>query len=455
MAGRVFIGSCVMSDRSTWGSRLGFVLASAGAAVGLGAIWKFPYLVGSNGGSAFLFPFIVLTFTIGLVLLIAELTVGRAGAGCIVTAFRKLGGKNWGRAGYLGVITGFLILSFYSAIGGWTIAYFVNACLGAGLVADQAQLGAHFASISGDPELAIGYQALFLIITAWVVAYGVSSGIERLSKVLMPLLFILMLIIIVRSLFLPGAFQGIEYLFSWNPQAFTFDALLSTMGFTFFSLCLGSGCMLTYGSYLCSKVDLIGSSAWIAFLTIISSLLGALMVMPAVFAFGLDPSAGPGLTFVTMPAIFAQMPLGNFFAITFYACLLVAAITSSVSMLEIDVAFLHDEWKWSRPKAVVVTTVGLMIVGSFSALSFGPLADTKWLGKTFFDWIDYLTSNISLPIGGLMIAVLSSWIAWPQIKPFISGNKSHLHSETTYSILRWSIAIFAPILVITVLISGI
>ena len=156
-----------MSDRSTWGSRLGFVLASAGAAVGLGAIWKFPYLVGSNGGSAFLFPFIVLTFTIGLVLLIAELTIGRAGAGCIVTAFRKLGGKNWGRAGYLGVITGFLILSFYSAIGGWTIAYFVNACLGAGLVADQAQLGAHFASISGDPELAIGYQALFLIITAY------------------------------------------------------------------------------------------------------------------------------------------------------------------------------------------------------------------------------------------------------------------------------------------------
>ena len=213
--------------------------------------------------------------------------------------------------------------------------------------------------------------------------------------------------------------------------------------------------MLTYGSYLDSKVDLIGSSAWIAFLTIVSSLLGALMVMPAVFAFGLDPSAGPGLTFVTMPAIFAQMPLGNFFAITFYACLLVAAITSSVSMLEIDVAFLHDEWGWSRPKAVVVTTVGLLFVGSFRALSFGPLADSKWLGKTFFDWVDYLTSNISLPIGGLMIAILSSWIAWPQIKPFISGDKSHLHSETVYTVLRWSIAIFAPILVLTVLLSGI
>ena len=179
------------------------------------------------------------------------------------------------------------------------------------------------------------------------------------------------------------------------------------------------------------------------------------MVMPSVFAFGLDPTAGPGLTFVTMPAIFAQMPLGNLFAIVFYACLLVAAITSSVSMLEIDVAFLHDEWHWSRPKAVVTTTIGLMIVGSFSALSFGPLADHKWLNKTFFDWVDYLTSNISLPIGGLMIAVLSSWLAWDKVKPFIAGDKSHQHTEWTYSLLRWSIAIFAPILVLTVLLTGI
>ena len=441
-------------NRSTWGSRLGFVLASAGAAVGLGAIWKFPYLVGSNGGSVFLFLFIFLTFTVGLVLLIAELSLGRAGAGCIVTAFRKLGGKAWGRAGYLGVVTGFFVLSFYSAIGGWTIAYFVNACLGSGLVSDQAQLGAYFANISGDPVLAIGYQALFLVLTAWVVAYGVSAGIERLSKILMPLLFILMLILIIRALFLPGAMEGIKYLFSWNPEAFTLDALLSAMGFTFFSLCLGSGCMLTYGSYLDSKVDLISSSSWIAFLTILSSLLGALMVMPPVFAFGLDPTAGPGLTFVTMPAIFSQMPFGNLLAVIFYACLLVAAITSSVSMLEIDVAFFQDEWKWSRPKAVVVTTIGLMIVGSFSAMSFGPLADYRWMNRTFFDWVDYITSNICLPIGGLMVAVLASWVAWAKVKPYISGEGMQ-RSEKALKVLRWSIAIFAPILVLTVLLTGI
>lgn len=444
-----------MTTRNTWTSRIGFVLASAGAAIGLGAIWKFPYLVGSNGGSAFLFPFIVLTFTVGMILLIAELTLGRAGAGSIVTAFRKLGGKNWGRAGYLGVVTGFLVLSFYSTIGGWTIAYFVNACLGSGLVADQAQLGAYFNGIAGDPVLAIGYQALFLIITAWVVAYGVSNGIERLSKILMPTLFILMLIVIIRSLFLPGAVDGLSYLFDWNSEALTLDSLLSAMGFTFFSLCLGSGCMLTYGSYLDSKVDLVNSSCWIAFLTILSSLMGALMVMPAVFAFGLDPTAGPGLTFVTMPVIFAQLPFGNLFAIAFYACLLVAAITSSVSMLEIDVAFLHDEWHWSRPKAVVVTTVALLFVGSFSALSFGPLADAKWLGRTFFDWVDYITSNICLPIGGLMVAVLASWLAWDRVKPFISGEDAPNRSENFYKVLRWSIAIFCPILVITVLVTGI
>lgn len=442
-------------SRSTWGSKIGFVLASAGASVGLGAIWKFPYLVGSNGGSAFLFPFILLTLTVGLVLLIAELALGRAGAGSIVTGFRKLGGKSWGRAGYLGVITGFLVLSFYSAIGGWTIAYFINACLGNGLVADQAQLSAHFGRIAGTPEMAIGFQALFLVMTGWVVAYGVSSGIERLSKVLMPLLFILMLVLIVRSLFLPGAEKGLAYLFSWNPEAFTVDALLSAMGFTFFSLCLGSGCMLTYGSYLDKDTDLVYSSSWIAGLTILSSLLGALMVMPSVFAFGLDPTAGPGLTFVTMPAIFAQMPAGHLFAIVFYACLLVAAITSSVSMLEIDVAFLHDEWHWSRPKAVVVTTALLMFVGSFSALSFGPLADDKWMGRNFFDWVDYLTSNISLPIGGLMVAILSSWLVWDKVKPAISGANHEMRSATTYKVLRIGIAVFAPILVITVLLTGI
>ena len=445
-----------MSSRDLWTSRLGFILASAGAAVGLGAIWKFPYMAGTNGGSAFIIPYILFCFTLGMFLLLAEMVVGRAGRAASINSMIRVGkSKFWGIFGTVGIATGFLILTFYSTIGGWCVAYAVDAAMGNGIITDLSQLGTHFNNFASDPVLGIFYQIVFMIMTAGVVIFGVQAGIERLAKYLMPTLFILMIVLIIRGLTLPGAWQGVEFMFSFNWDEFNADSLFNAMGFCFFSLSVGAGTLIVYASYLSEYANLPHSTAWVAFLGILAALLGGLMVMPPVFAFGLEPTAGPGLTFVTMPAIFAQMPLGNFFAITFYACLLVAAITSSVSMLEIDVAFLHDEWKWSRPKAVVVTTVGLMIVGSFSALSFGPLADTKWLGKTFFDCIDYLTSNISLPIGGLMIAGLSSWIAWPQIKPFISGDKSHLHSETTYSILRWSIAIFAPILVITVLISGI
>ena len=440
--------------QSTWSSRIGFILASAGAAIGLGAIWKFPYLVGSNGGSAFLFPFLILTFTVGLVLLIAELAIGRLGGNSIVSAFRKLGGPIWSKAGYLGVVTGFLVLSFYSAIGGWTISYFINALLGNGLVADQSLLGEQFAQLCSSPIKAVGFQGLFLALTAYVVWRGVNSGIERLSKVLMPLLLIMMLIIIVRCLFLPGALDGVAYLFSFSADAFNMDSLFSAMGFTFFSLCLGSGCMLTYGCYLDNKVDIIGSSIWITFLTVLTSLMGALMIMPAVFAFGLDPAAGPALTYITMPAIFAQLPFGHIFCIMFYACILVAALTSAVSMLEIDVAFFQAEYAWSRKKAVIVTAIGLQLVGALSALSFGPLADYKLAGRNFFDWIDYLTSNISLPIGGLMVAILCGWVAWKPLREKLCPPQTKVYPPMVFKLLRFAIAALAPAFVSIIFITS-
>ena len=206
-----------MPERATWASKAGFVLASAGAAVGLGAIWKFPWLAGSNGGAVFVIPYVILSLTLGFVFLTAEITLGYMGRGSIVTTMRKLGGSKWVPAGYLGVVTGLLVLSFYSVIGGWTIAYLVDAILGRGLVTSQAELGARFGALSGDPLLAVGYQALFLTLTAGVVALKVSKGIERLSRILMPALFILMLILIVRGLTLPGASEGLSYLFAWKP----------------------------------------------------------------------------------------------------------------------------------------------------------------------------------------------------------------------------------------------
>ena len=284
-----------MPERATWASKAGFVLASAGAAVGLGAIWKFPWLAGSNGGAVFVIPYVILSLTLGFVFLTAEITLGYMGRGSIVTTMRKLGGSKWVPAGYLGVVTGLLVLSFYSVIGGWTIAYLVDAILGRGLVTSQAELGARFGALSGDPLLAVGYQALFLTLTAGVVALKVSKGIERLSRILMPALFILMLILIVRGLTLPGASEGLSYLFAWKPEAFTWQSLYQALGFTFFSLCVGCGCMMTYGSYLPQGSRILKSCAQIVGLTTAASILGALMVMPAVFAFHLDPAAGPGL----------------------------------------------------------------------------------------------------------------------------------------------------------------
>lgn len=441
------------AQRKTWTSRIGFVLASAGAAVGLGAIWKFPYMAGTNGGSAFLFPYILMTLTVGAALLIAEVALGRAGRGGIVTAYRNLAGRAWVPAGYLGVLTGFLVLCFYSAIGGWTLAYFAEAVTGSGLIADQKELGAHFGAFVSDPVLALGFQWLFLLINGLIVALDVTKGIERISKVLMPLLFVMMLVLIGRGLMLPGATAGLEFLFRFDPSAFTWSALLQAMGFTFFSLCVGCGCMLTYGSYLDKGSNLVGGCLWITFLAVVSSILGGLMIMPSVFAFGLDPTAGPGLTFITMPAVFAQLPFGQFFAVIFYLCIVVAAVTSSVSMIEIVVAFLVDEHRLSRSTAAMLETLALAIVGALPCLSFGKLSDITFFGgKTIFDMFDFFTSNISLPIGGLIILWLAGQKCWPMIRDDISQNGNL--SVGTLKFLRIMMIGFSPILVTIVLVSG-
>ena len=441
-----------MPERATWASKAGFVLASAGAAVGLGAIWKFPWLAGSNGGAVFVIPYVILSLTLGFVFLTAEITLGYMGRGSIVTTMRKLGGSKWVPAGYLGVVTGLLVLSFYSVIGGWTIAYFCEALTGTGLITDQSQLGAHFEELTANPVTALGFQWLFLLINGLIVALDVTKGIERVSKILMPLLFVMMLVLIVRGLMLPGAMAGVEFLFKFDPDAFTLDGLLAAMGFTFFSLCVGCGCMLTYGSYLDRKTNLLSGCLWIAFLGVIASLLGGLMIMPSVFAFGLDPTAGPGLTFITMPAVFAQIPFGQIFAIMFYLCIVVAAVTSSVSMIEILVAFLVDEKKLSRPSAAVLSTVALAIVGALPCLSFGLLSDVKFFDRNFFDLFDFFTSNLSLPVGGLVILVLAGWWCWPKVSQDIAGDVPR--SNRWFLWLRVMMLVVSPLLVLAVLVSG-
>ena len=441
------------SSRSAWTSRLGFILASAGSAVGLGAIWKFPYMAGTNGGSIFMLPTIAFSLTIGLALLIAEMSMGRAARGGAGTAYLKLGGRAWSVIGFISVATGALVLAFYSVVGGWCTHYFIESIMGRGITDDPAAMRSAFEAFAADPVQSVMGHVIFLTTTAGVVLCGVERGIERVGKILMPLLFILMLILIVRGLMLPGAIEGVKFLFMPDPEAFTGEALLNAMGFAFFSLSVGSGSMMNYGSYLSDKVNVGTSTAWIVVLAVMSSILGGLMIMPSVFAFGLDPSAGPGLTFITMPAVFAQLPFGQVFAVIFYLCIAVAAITSSVSMIEIVVAFLVDEHKMKRAGAAMLSTLALAVVGALPCLSFGKLSDVTFFGgKTIFDLFDFFTSNISLPVGGLIILWLAGVRCWPQIRENITRNTSL--SEGAVKFLRLMMIGFSPVLVLVVLVSG-
>ena len=369
-----------------------------------------------------------------------------------IGSLKKVVGKHWGVFGTVGVVTAFAILCFYSCVGGWCIKYLIDAFTGTGIVSNADELNKNFGSFVSNGALAYFYQIIFLLANAVIVSLGVQKGIERLAKFLMPVLFILMLILIVRGLTLPGAVKGLEYLFKPNWSGFTSSAIFNAMGFTFFSLSLGAAVMVTYAGYLSEKVNLLTSTAWVAFLAIMAAVLGGLMVMPAVFAFNLSPTAGPGLTFVTMPAIFSQMPFGVFFAILFYFCLVVAAITSSMSMLEAVVASVLDYTRLSRAAVTWSTTALAAFIGLFCTLSFGSLSDFKIFGKNVFDLLDFLTSNVGMPLSEIGFSVAAAWISWKVTAKQLTS------AGPVQSWLLWAIriviGILSPLLIITVVMTG-
>lgn len=441
------------SSNAQWGSRIGFILASAGSAIGLGAIWKFPFWAGANGGAAFIIPYILFVFTIGVALVMAEIAIGRRGRGSVVSAMRSVGGKTFAALGAFGVLTAYLILSYYSVVGGWCVSYLVDAFTGSVHTTDANVLKEHFGALVSDGTRNVLWHLVFLTLTCGTVVMGVEKGIERLSKYLMPTLFILMLAIIVRGLTLPGAWAGVEYLFNFSWENVTSSAILNAMGFTFFSLSLGAGILVTYGSYLSKDTCIPNSSLWVAVLAIQAALLAGLMIMPAVFAFGMEPNAGPGLVFITVPMIFAHVPMGEAFAVLFYICLLVAALTSSVSLLEVVVAFVHNEWHLSRRTSVFLCWTTLFVLGAVSALSFGVWSDITFAGRNIFDLLDFICTNFMMPIGGLAIAVLAGWKAWPAVREELVSVKKY--SDTTIQLIRIMITFLAPILVLVAIYQGV
>ncbi|OHX14477.1 transporter [Chromobacterium sphagni] len=410
--------------RSQWGSRLGFILAAAGSAIGLGAIWKFPYVAATNGGGAFLFIYLGICLTLGLVLMLSEMALGRASNAGAVGAFRRLAGGFWPVIGYMGVLVCFLILSFYSVVGGWTIAYIGKALDGSIMTADAKALGGIFGSFISHPLQPLAYHAGFALLTLAVVVGGVQKGIEGLSKFLMPALFVLMLLLIARGLTLPGAWDGVLYFVTPDLSKVSGAMLVDALGLAFFSLSLGLGIMITYGSYVDRESNLLGSALWVIALTVATCFLAGLMVLPAVFAFGFDPSAGPGLTFITMPAVFAHLPFGQLFAVMFFCLLLLAALTSSVSLLEVVTSFAIDELGLSRRTAACSMAAGIFLLGIPASLSLGVWGDFLVMGMNFFDLLDFLTSKLLMPLGELLLALFVGWKAWPVVRGELSSGRS-------------------------------
>ena len=402
-------------SRETFGSRMGMLLAMAGSAIGLGNIWRFPYTLGQNGGAAFLLLYVLMLVLICLPVMISEYLLGRRGGSNPFRTFDILApGTKWRWIGFMAVLSSACILSFYCVVGGWSVKYLADACSGV-LMSFDGDYSDLFGSFISNPWKPLFYTLVFLGITGLIIALGVRKGIERMSKLMIKVLFLIIVLVVIRSLTLPGAMEGVRYMFVPDFSKVTADTCIAAMGQAFFSLSIGCGCILTYASYVDKKENIAASSAWIAFFDTTFAIVAGLAIIPAVYAIALmngvnpDVSAGPGLVFITLPGVFKAMPLGGVAALLFFLALLLAAITSAISLMEVVVAFIIEELRRSRLRAVVTCFLLYGGVGVFCSLSFGPLEGFKLFGLSVFDFFDYITSNIMLPAGGLLLAVFAGW----------------------------------------------
>ena len=405
-----------MSSRGSWSSRIGFILAGAGSAVGLGAIWRFPYMTGENGGAVFVLIYLACCFLIGYPVMLAELSLGRHSGKNPVGMFRQLasgGNLLWKAVGGLCVSSGLVIFAWYSVIAGWVVGYLFKTLEGTfNIPLSPSVIDDIFANFVSNPLLVMLLHALIIGATAFVLTGGVKGGIEMLSKWLMPLLFFLLVILAVRSVTLDGAMEGIRFYLYPDPSKITGIVVLKAMGQALFSLSLGMGTMITYGSYLSKKENIPSSAMWVTIFAVGVSLLAGFVILPAVAALGGSFTEGPDLIFKVIPSIFSLMPGGYFFGVGFFLLLTIAALTSTVSIMEVPVAYFVDERKWPRKRAVLLVTLIAWLIGTPAALSQGAssfLTDLPGLSSSFFDVISTLFGDISLSIGAFFIALFIAW----------------------------------------------
>ena len=449
------------NTRENFGSKLGAVLAAAGSAVGLGNIWRFPIETGQNGGAAFIIIYVACVFLLGIPIMMSEFFIGRHTQTNTAGAYRKLApGTPWKWVGRLGVLSGFVILSYYSVVAGWTAEYTrlaIGNCFDGKSAADFPTIFNEFVS---NPWKSVSWMFAFMIVTHIIVVRGVKGGIEKFSKVMMPALFIILIVLAVCSVLLPGASQGIEFLLKPDFSKITGSVVLSAMGQAFFSLSLGLGCLCTYASYFGSDTNIGKTALNVALIDTFVAIMSGFIIFPAVFNAGYAISSsdiGPSLLFITLPNVF-QQAFGNIPALSygvsvlFYFLLVVAALTSTISMHEVVTAYVSEEFNMNRRKAATIVTIACSTVGIFCALSFGPFAGVKLFGMNIFDLFDYVSSNIFLPVGGMFISIFAGW--YLDKKLFRDGITNYGTLRAPY--LRFIIFIlryFAPVAIAIILLN--
>ena len=445
-----------MAQRDSFGSGFGVLVAMAGSAVGLGNLWRFPYLVGTNGGAAFIIIYLAFVLLLALPIMYSEFIIGRRSQANVFGAYKVLApGTKWCGVGLVYVLASLFIISFYCVVGGWTMDYLWKAVTFKFNTTDTAVLDGMFAQTVTSSTEPLVFMLIFLAATALIVMAGIKDGIERYTKVMMPMLFVLVVVVAIRSVTLPGGSAGLEFLFKPDFSKVTGTTLLNALGQAFFSLSIGCGTIMTYGSYVNRKENIVGLSAETAITDTLFAIIAGLAIMPAVFAFGISPAEGPGLVFVTLPYIFSQLPFGAFLAILFFFMLFIAAITSSISQLEVIVSYLKEEFSISRKLAISLSLVVIVIFGTLCSLSQGTLADVKILGQNFFDFFDKTSSNILLPLGGFFAVMFVGWkMKRPDVDDEITSGGIHKFKPFFINFIYYSIKYVAPVVVATVLISG-
>jgi NSS family neurotransmitter:Na+ symporter len=443
--------------RGGFSTALGALFATLGSAVGLGNIWKFPYLTGANGGAAFIIVYLLATLLVGLPVMISEIALGRSARANAIDAMRKVSPSKkqpWWLIGAGGALAAFLIMAFYTEVAGWVFAYIFKSISGGFLSTDPAVTSQAFVDLISNPWQALLWQWVVLAVITVIIIRGVSKGIEATTKRLIPLLFVLLLVVDIRSLTLPGALEGLKFLFTPDFSKLTWVTVLAAMGLAFFKLSVGMGTMITYGSYWKDEQNIPGTTTRVMLSDLLVSILAGVAVFPAVFAFGFQPDAGPSLLFITIPAVFASMPFGGVFMVVFFLLAAVAATGAMLSLIEVPVAFLNEQFKLPRAAGAIITAVLLALIGSTAALSGSVLADVSVFGKNFFDLYDFLSSNILLPLGGLFITLFVGWFwGFGKVKQVLT-NQGSLKNDKLVQVFFVIVKFVTPVLVLLVLLNG-